>query len=187
MLRLNIIYLYEFIFLKKPLKKIAIIGPESTGKSTLSKWLTEKLDADLVPEMARNYLSEKGLDYTVEDIYNIAKIQYAKEVDLASKTKTKYLICDTDLICILVWLDFYSYPIEKGLIEKIKNNTYDLFLLMDIDIEWEEDTLRANPQDRSYLFQRFIYFLEKYKKKYAIISGHGDSRYENALQAIMNL
>lgn len=187
LVRLNIIYLYNFKFLKIVLKKIAIIGPESTGKSSLAIWLTEKLNGIRVPEVSRKYLIEKGSDYSVEDIYAIAKLQKETENKDSLKSKSNYLICDTELICILVWLDFYSYPIERWLIETIEKDNYELYLLMNIDIKWEKDELRNNPYDRVVIFKRFIYFLEKFNKNYKIISGTGIERYQNALNEINHL
>jgi nicotinamide riboside kinase len=64
---------------KKSMKKIAVIGPESTGKSTLSEQLAVHYKTQWVPEYAREYLLQHGNKYTFDDLLIIAKNQFALE------------------------------------------------------------------------------------------------------------
>ncbi len=54
------------------IKKIVVIGPESTGKSTLCEKLADHYNTLWVPEYAREYLEKHGPEYTYEDLYDIA-------------------------------------------------------------------------------------------------------------------
>jgi NadR type nicotinamide-nucleotide adenylyltransferase len=169
------------------LQKVVILGPESTGKSTLCQSLAHHFNCLWVPEIAREYLKDIQLDYTYEDILNIAKLQYQTEQEYqkrALKHNHNYLFVDTEWITIKIWLEFYNYPVPNWLIEGIKSHDYDLFLLSDIDILWQPDPLRQNKNDRSALFKRFEEALLQFNKNFSIINGIENQRFENSLKKI---
>jgi NadR type nicotinamide-nucleotide adenylyltransferase len=167
------------------LKRIAITGPESTGKSILAKELAEYFNTVWVPEYAREYLETHGSDYKQEDIVKIAKGQLKLE-DKMSEKANEYLFCDTDLFVTKIWSEFKYGTCDHWILEKILTHPYDLHLLMDIDLEWEEDTLRENPGDRKKLFSIYMKELAHYKYPFFIIDGKGKSRVEAAIQVINN-
>lgn len=167
------------------LNKIAILGPESTGKSQLSIELANYFDAPYVPEMAREYLAEKGINYTNQDVLDIATLQQETENKLQKIHNDKtYLFCDTELITIKIWLEFKEWKVPNWIIEQIKNSDYKLYLLTDIDLPWQEDPLRENPYDRIELFQLFEKELIDFGKNYKIVKGSGDLRTKNAIEII---
>ncbi len=166
-------------------KRIAITGPESTGKSRLAKELAEYYNTVWVPEYAREYLKETDGHYKEEDIVKIAKGQLKLE-DKMSEKANKYLFCDTDLFVTKIWSEFKYGTCDHWILEKILTHPYDLHLLMDVDLEWKEDPLRENQDDRKKLFSIYQKELTQYKYPFFVIDGKGKSRLEAAIQVINN-
>lgn len=165
--------------------KIAITGPESTGKTKLSRDLASHYHSIFVPEYSREYLTKTGGRYRYEDLVKIARGQVSKEGQMIKKAK-KLLFCDSDLILHKIWSEVRFGKVHHYIIEKILEKRYDLYLLCKPDIAWEEDPLRQNKDDRDALFQLFIDEYENYQLPYFVISGQGDNRLQNALKIIDN-
>ncbi len=164
-------------------KKIAITGPESTGKSELSKKLAAYYYTVYVPEFARKYIDELARDYTQDDILIIAQNQILQEKE-ASLHANEYLICDTELIVTKIWSMHRYKECHPWILEKIKNNRYDLFLLCDIDLSWEYDKQREHPDKREFFFNWYRNELEEYGFPYKVISGNSEKRIQNAIDAV---
>lgn len=161
------------------IKKIAIIGPESTGKSSLASVLAERFNTIFVPEMSRVYLEETRQKWTYEDVLKIAQLQLKKEDELLPAAN-QFLFCDTEMICIKVWLEFYNLEVPSWIINEIRNRDYAHFFLMNIDLKWEADSLRENPNDRQHLFEMFKQNLTFFNKQYTLIEGSGEDRIAQA-------
>ena len=133
--------------------KIAIVGPESSGKSSLSKALSERLSISWVPEFARAYLDGLGRAYTEHDLIEIAKGQLALE-DAFDEGEPQLLICDTNILVILIWAKDKFGRISPELKALWDPEPYALHLLLKPDLPWEPDPLRETPgqQDRMSLF-----------------------------------
>ncbi|HRN93484.1 MAG TPA: ATP-binding protein [Chitinophagales bacterium] len=168
------------------IKKIAIVGTESTGKSTLAEMLARQFNTIFVPEISRSYLETISRKWNYEDVLKIAELQLKKEDELCSNTN-KFLFCDTEMICIKVWLEFYSLEVPKWIIQEIENRTYSHFFLMDIDLPWIADNLRENPHNRLQLFDAFKYELNFFKKPFTIISGTNEERTKHASDIVLSL
>ncbi len=167
------------------LNKIAILGPESTGKSQLTIALASYFNAHFVPEMAREYLADKGVNYVYQDVLDIATLQQETENKLQKIHDDKtYLFCDTEMITIKIWLEFKKWNVPGWMIEQIEKSDYKLYVLTDIDLPWQEDPLRENPNDRIELFQLFEKELKNFGKNYKIVKGVGDLRTKNAIEII---
>ena len=164
-------------------RKIAITGPESTGKTSLAIQLAELYDTVYVPEYARQYLNDNGKEYVYEDVLKMAKGQIELERQMLSKA-SEILFADTEMIAYKIWLEFYGWEVPKWMIDHIKNNEYGLYLLTDIDLPWVADDQRTNPNDRELLFHRFEEELENAGVNYGIISGTGALRIDNAISTI---
>lgn len=136
-----------------------------------------------VPEIARDYLVTLGKAYIFEDIVKIAKKQLETENALAEKAE-KILFCDTDLLVTKVWSCYKFGKCDPWIEEKLKSHRYDLYLLCDIDLPWMEDPLRENPNQREELFGIYLKELQQLKLNFAIISGAGVERTENAILAL---
>ncbi len=167
------------------MKKIVLTGPESTGKTLLSRKLADHLNCNYIPEIARVYLENKGENYayTHEDVLEIAKLQIQEEENFSNNNK-EYLILDTDLIITKVWLKLKYNKVPNWLDEYIANTPRHIHLLCYPDLPWEEDPLRENPDIRLELFEMYLKEIEYYGFNYAIIKGEGKTRFLNALSAI---
>lgn len=126
------------------LKKVVIIGPESTGKSTLSQALAQHYNEPWVEEYARGYIERLDREYCYEDLLEMARGQMKME-DAKAREANELLFCDTDLHVIQVWSEHKFRQTDPWIMEEIQRRDYDLYLLMDIDIPWQEDPQREHP------------------------------------------
>ncbi len=165
------------------LKKIAILGPESTGKSYLVQALAAYYKVTYVPEYAREYIDEIKRPYLESDILKIAKGQLKLEDELA-KNAHHYLFCDTELTVIDIWAQEKFGRTHSWIKSQLEDRVYDLYLLCDIDLKWTEDPQRENPNDREYLLNLYRESLGKRNIKYYMISGQGEERINNAIEII---
>lgn len=171
--------------------KIVLFGPESTGKTTLSKQLARHYNTVWVPEYAREYLQNKWNNErkTCEnhDLLPIARGQIQLENEL-SKKADKVLICDTDLLETKVYSEeYYGGFVDPKLDKAAIQNSYDLYLLTYIDTPWEEDDLRDRPEQRLEMFKAFESALKKYKRPYLLLKGDKETRLKTAIKAIGKL
>lgn len=161
------------------IKKIAIIGPESTGKSELCKQLAKEYNTIFVPEFARNYLTNLGRPYTYEDVIYIGEQQLLLEKEY-EKRANKILFCDTNLITIKIWLQVVFKKVPFYMDVLIKQNVYDKTLLMDIDLPWQDDPLREHPNQREEIKNLHLNELNNKNILFKLIAGTGDQRFNNA-------
>jgi len=167
----------------KQLKRIAITGPESTGKTWLAKNLAEYFNTVFVPEYAVEYLSEHGPAYTLIDIVNIAKGQLESEARYAENAR-RLLFCDTDMLVCKIWSEVVFKKVPQFIEKMMTTHRYDLSLLCYPDIPWQPGAFRENPKDRDYLFHLYETELIRLGLQYAIIKGEGNERLENAVQFV---
>lgn len=172
------------------LKKVAVTGPESTGKSFLCRELSAHYNTAYVPEYAREYLDDLGRDYTQEDILEIAKGQLVNEqkiaADLLARPIRPLLFCDTEFLVTKIWSLHKYNSCHPWILEQIRKNTYDLYLLCDIDLPWEPDPQREHPDLRQYFFDWYCKELEYYGFHYAVIRGYKQERVKNAIEIVNN-
>ena len=163
--------------------RIALVGPESSGKTTLCKLLAAHYKTNWVPEYAREYVGKLNRAYTADDILLIAQKQLKTENEILAKTN-KFLFVDTEFIISKIWCEDVFGFCHSWIEEKIEENKYDLYLLTKPDLPWQNDPVRENPKKRDYFFELYLKELEKRNFNYEIISGIGDDRFNNALNAI---
>jgi len=165
------------------IKRIAITGPESTGKSILTEQLAKHFQAIWVPEYARTYLDSKNGSYTYADILKIAKTQLAQMEEVSANSKD-LIFFDTELIVTKIWCEFKYGKCHPWITKHIPEQNIDLYLLMNIDLPWQPDPQREHPDKRNILFNLYKEELEKQNFPYQIISGTGRQRTDNAINAI---
>jgi len=136
-----------------------------------------------VPETAREYLHKIGRKYKFEDIVEIAKEQLNLENKQAANAR-KYLFCDTDFLVTKIWSNFKYSKCDPWIERQVESHRYDLYLLCDIDLPWEDDPLRENPGQRKELFDLYYRELEKLQINFKVISGLGQDRLRNAILAV---
>jgi hypothetical protein len=165
-----------------------IIGPESTGKSTLSEQLAVALDTLWVPEYARNYIETLGRGYTEADLLEIAKGQIAIEEQLLTKAN-KYLICDTDLYVVKVWSEAKYRRCHPWILEQIAIRKYDMYLLTNIDTPWQDDPLREHgqPEERKYFYNIYSDIVDQSGVQWVNIYGNETERLKIATKAVLKL
>jgi len=161
------------------LKRVAITGPESTGKTELAVWLANAYQTLWVPEYAREYLEINGPDYLLEDVVAIARGQMTRE-NAATKNARKILFCDTDLLVTKIWCEVVFGTCPGWIEQQFLAHRYDLYLLCSPDIPWEPDPLRENPDNRKELFELYLKTLKDYKLPFQVVKGLGNLRFENA-------
>ena len=167
--------------------KIAILGPESTGKTILAGQLAKHFHTDFVPEFSREYLKNFQGKYGINDVIAIAIGQQQRIEETVSKCK-EILIADTEAIVNKVWCEYVFKQTPEEVEELVKKQNFDLYLLCDTDLEWTFDPLRENPdlEERKAIFALYQDFLEEINANYFIVSGKGELRFRHALEAIDN-
>ncbi|MDY8135037.1 ATP-binding protein [Aquimarina sp. 2201CG5-10] len=171
--------------------KVVLFGPESTGKTTLSKQLARYYNTKWVPEYMREYLQEKWDTNkevcTYDDLLPIARGQMDKENRL-TKEANHILFCDTNLLELKVYSEIYYENLVPEILNKISlENVYDLYLLTYIDTPWIPDDLRDKPNEREEMFLKFEKTLKKYQLPYIVMKGDEISRFKKAVTIIDQL
>jgi len=166
--------------------KVAIVGPESSGKTFLAEKLSLHYKCLWVPEYAREYLQRLKKPYTEIDVEKIAKGQIESE-DASAKKSKSLLICDTNLLVIKIWMEHKYNQLPQWIEQENAERKYDLHLLTAPDIPYEPDTLRENPELGEYFFEKYQHLLEEANLKHTIIHGSQSARMETATKAISEL
>lgn len=172
-----------------PLKKFVVIGPESTGKSSLCESLARHFQTDWVPEYAREYLTDHGTEYKPEDLLLIARGQLALEDRHVSAVKAAgkdLLFIDTDLYVIKVWSEFAYGRCDPWILDQIAGRQYDGYLLCRTDLPWSADPLREYPdlETRERLFHNYRDCLINQSAPWAEIGGQGEARIAAGIAAV---
>lgn len=182
------------------LKKIVIIGPESTGKSTLGQQLAEHYESLYCPEYAREYLLANGTDYNYQDLLTIAKGQVALEEEHILRLEERAapllendgdipLFIDTDMYVMKVWCEFVFNNCHSFILEQIATRKYDMYLLCEPDLPWVKDELREYPDHatRLKLFHIYRELMEGQSVPWALVRGQEQKRLESAIQIVDSL
>ncbi len=169
-------------------KRILILGPESTGKSTLAEKLAEHYAEPWVHEVAREYLEKLDRPYTYEDLLQIGKQQMNLEDELAL-SPTRFLFCDTDLRVIQVWSQHRYGKVDPWVLAEIARRTYDLILLCAPDLPWQEDPLREHPEleMRQHFFEVYQQLAQASGFPWVLIFGEKAERLSTAIEAVDSL
>lgn len=163
--------------------KIAITGPESTGKSELARQLASHYNTVWVPEYAREYIDLSDRQYVESDLLIIARKQLELENSILPQANN-YLFCDSDFLVLKIWGEFKYGRCHPWIAEQFTDHLYDLYLLCDIDLPWVEDPQREHPHKRKELFSLYEKALLELNFPYRIISGQGKERLLNAIKFI---
>jgi NadR type nicotinamide-nucleotide adenylyltransferase len=185
------------------MKKIVIIGPESTGKSTLCEQLSQHYQTQWCPEFAREYLLTNGMNYNYDDLLTIAKGQLNLEEEYLSMVDSQQsivkhnnhglstmdyglLFIDTDMYVMKVWCEFVFGKCHQFILDEIVKRKYDLYLLCNIDLPWTKDELREYPdeQPRKELYRIYKDILINQTTPWVEISGTYDERLQKAIEAV---
>ena len=194
------------------LKKIVIIGPESTGKSTLCEQLAEHYKTLWCPEFAREYLLSHGMNYEYKDLLTIAKGQLKLEDEHVKTISNKQqaietvgrnvipdssshtpltthhslLFLDTDMYVMKVWCEFVFGKCHRFILDQIAERRYDLYFLCNVDLPWVKDELREYPDLETRLKLYFIYkdIMVNQSVPWVDISGSYEERLKKAISSM---
>ncbi|MGB4773054.1 MAG: AAA family ATPase [Chitinophagaceae bacterium] len=181
-----------------PLRRIVVIGPESTGKSTLCEELAQQYDATWCPEFAREYLLTYGTEYSYDDLLTIAKGQLALEDEYAILAQQEWeaqdhkttafpiLFVDTNMYVMKVWCEYVFGKCHPFILEQIVERKYDLYLLCNTDLPWVKDELREYPdlQSRQELYLMYKDIVLNQNIPWVDISGDDEARFQSAISGI---
>jgi NadR type nicotinamide-nucleotide adenylyltransferase len=178
-------------------KKIVVIGPESTGKSMLCSQLSTHYNTLWVQEYAREYLLRNGTNYSFEQLLEIAKGQLELEQQGMEKlseirpmhTGALPLFIDTDMYVMKVWCEFVFGQCHSWILDRLVEQSYDLYLFANIDIPWVKDELREYPDlaTREKLYHHYKDALVHQDVSWVDISGNYQERLEKAIAAVDKL
>lgn len=190
------------------LKKVVIIGPESTGKSTLCEQLAQHFNMIWCPEFAREYLVTNGKEYDFEDLLIIAKGQLTLEDEYANLLNSEwkkidesnwvnslkllkthsapFLIVDTDMYVMKVWCEYVFGQCHPFILDQIVERKYDLYLLCNTDLPWIKDELREYPDEgpRNELYYIYKELLINQQVPWVEISGNYEERLAMAIASV---
>lgn len=163
---------------------IVVTGPESSGKTTLSRRLATHYEGIWVPEYARHYLETGGSQYREKDLLLIAEGQYLWE-RLAISQARRFVISDTSMLVLSVWAQYRYGRVDPWITERLHSDDYHLYLLCTPDIPWEEDPLRENPHDRHDLLEIYEKQLRRLGAPFVKIQGADrENRWRQATRAV---
>ncbi|RYY21842.1 MAG: ATPase [Chitinophagaceae bacterium] len=171
-------------------ERIVILGPESTGKSTLCAQLAEHYKTLWVPEYAREYLTTNGMSYSYDDLLTIAKgqlkLEEQQEARLRSINESSMIFMDTNMYVMQVWCEFVFQKCHNWILDQIATRQYDLYLLCNIDLPWVKDELREYPdlESRKRLYHMYRHVMICQNVPWIDISGNYDERLHKAISAI---
>ena len=182
------------------MKKVVILGPESTGKSTLCAALAQHYNTLWVQEYARAYLLRNGIQYTYNDLLHIAHgqlqledaaIQQLNLLKPAANTAHKHniLLIDTDMYVMKTWCEYVYGKCHNDILHQAALRTYNMYLLCNLDLPWVKDELREypDPNTRNKLYLHYKDIVVHSGVPWAIVSGTGNHRLQCAIQAIDEL
>lgn len=169
--------------MNKPIKKIAIVGPESTGKSTITHQLAKHYHTLWVPEYARYYCAALTSPCDLQDEVNMFHGQVALQESILAIAEKDLIFCDTTFLTVKIWSDEVFGETPKVVLDALPQHHYDLYLLMDIDLPWQEDPLRDFPHKREHFMQVWERELQALDAQYVIVGGVED-RLDNAIDEV---
>jgi nicotinamide riboside kinase len=162
--------------------RIAITGPESSGKTALAIQLAESLSIPYCPEAARSYFQNRSPKYTLHDIENIALMQAAwwKKTERFSSS----WVADSDYWVMHIWQIEKFGKCSSVVEQSLRYVPFDIVLVCAPDIPWEYDPLRENRDDRDRLFDEYAAVLSANQINSHVVRGLGKDRLANALELI---
>lgn len=168
------------------MKRIVIIGPESTGKSTLCQQLAGHYHTVWCPEFAREYLLKNGMNYSYDDLATIAKGQLELQASMQTKAHNGLYFIDTDMYVMKVWHEVAFANCPTWILKSLAQTACDLYLLCNTDLPWTKDELREYPdlRTRQRLFNMYKDIVINSGVPWIIISGTNEQRLQVAVNAV---
>ncbi len=137
-------------------RRIALLGGESSGKTTLARALAETLATTWVPEYGRQRWEELRITLSVDELVAVARRQIALE-EAALAQASHWLVCDTTPLTTLQYClhDHHQAPAE---LQALARRPYDLSVVCQPDFDFVQDGCR---RDDGFRRQQHAWTLER--------------------------
>jgi NadR type nicotinamide-nucleotide adenylyltransferase len=169
-----------------PVKRIVIIGSESSGTTTLARALAEHYRTVWVPEYGRTYSEGRqyvGQPWRTDEFVHIATEQVRME-DALALLANRVLICDTDAFATSIWHERYMGAPSDDVKAITASRKYDLYVVTDVNIPFEQDDIRDGESFRQWMQERFVEELSKGPTPMILVSGPHEERFAAAVKRI---
>ena len=163
--------------------RMVLAGPESTGKSALTRHLASLFHLPSAQEYARIYLEQHGPAYDYDLLLRMSR-EHKEHQNACVPEHAAAGFLDTDLINYKIWCDVVFGRCHDEIIQAMHAEVNHVYLVCYPDLPWEYDPLRENPDDREQLFDRHVREIESLGREYRIIRGVGDARRAAAEDAV---
>lgn len=155
----------------KALTRVAILGAESSGKSTLAAALASHYGTLWVPEYLREFVDTRGRVPEESDQYPIARTQMERE-DAAARDASRFLFCDTTPLMTALYSRWYWGRVDAQLSLLENRHEYALTLVTAPDCPWEADGLqRESEQVRQTVHEQVLQVLQQRGMAYTLVAG----------------
>ncbi len=161
--------------------RIAIVGPECSGKTTLCADIKKATDCFVVDEFAREYMSQrKGRVYDHKDLIRMAHVQAKR-----NKAATGALhVCDTEMTTLAIWAQKKLGGIPPRILELEREQVFDHYFLCSPEMPWEPDPLRENETSRDELFESYSERLGHLNRPFVVLEGSAEERLQKVLSVL---
>jgi NadR type nicotinamide-nucleotide adenylyltransferase len=169
-----------------PVKRIVIIGSESSGTTTLARALAEHYRTVWVPEYGRTYSEGRqyvGQPWRTDEFVHIATEQVRME-DALALLANRVLICDTDAFATSIWHERYMGAPSDDVKAITASRKYDLYVVTDVNIPFEQDDIRDGESFRQWMQGRYVEELSKGPTPMILVSGPHEERFAAAVKRI---
>lgn len=171
-------------------KTVAIVGPESVGKSTMTKYLAKLFNGSAVNEFGRTLSVAKAHDLDTVDFIDIADGQ-AKLIEIATRNATSpFVFTDTEAYTTYLFSDIYLNYLDDRILNVARDQDIDLYIVLAPTVDWVDDGERvvSKQEGRQKFFDDLIEHLKADGKNYVVIDDPNfDKREERAANAVLNL
>ena len=167
--------------------RIAILGAESTGKTTLAEQLAAEFATSWAPEYGRAYCEGRDArDLSLDDFDAIARGQIEAE-DAAAALANRVIICDTDVRTTVTWSEMILGQRSDWLAQAASERQYSHVLLLAPDVAWVNDGTRVLGEQRSRHTRLLEDELARTSQSYTRIDGPFDERFHQAATVVARI
>jgi NadR type nicotinamide-nucleotide adenylyltransferase len=167
-------------------KRVVVIGSESSGTTTLARALAEHYRTTWVPEFGRTY--SEGRVYSGQpwrsDEFEFIAIEQARMEDALAALANKVLICDTDPFATAIWHERYMGEPSDEVRAIAYGCSYDLYIVTDVNIPFVQDDIRDGESFRQWMQGRFVEEISKSATPMIVVTGSHQERFAAAVKRI---
>jgi NadR type nicotinamide-nucleotide adenylyltransferase len=166
-------------------KRVCLLGAESTGKTTLAEALAERFETIWNPEYGRPYTEigrPPGAAWSTWEFTHIARIHCWYEDFLAARAN-KVVFSDTDAFTTALFHEVYLGTVATGF-EDLVERRYDLYLVCGLDVPWRHDGIREFEEQRRWMHERYVAHARASGSDWLVLEGPREHRLVAASAAV---